>query len=158
MTADPNDRKIFFPVEKDQDGYPPVAGETLWAATVGDGNYRVENIPFLATGVSLGDEVMVQLVDGMPTFKSVTRRGGHSTVRASIPDTATVQAIRDRLAELGATSELSEYPRLVSIDIPPTVDPRRILIYRIGAREEGRLDFEIADIAKEVLEEVLPTR
>ena len=40
--------KIHFSVESDEDGYPEVGAETLWAKPTKDANgYIIDNIPFL---------------------------------------------------------------------------------------------------------------
>ena len=49
--------KICFPLEPDEDGWPPVTAETLWAVELGGGLFRLDNIPFYARGVSDGDTV-----------------------------------------------------------------------------------------------------
>jgi Domain of unknown function (DUF4265) len=76
-------RRIYFRLSKDADGYPPASGETLWATAVGQGAYRIDNIPFFATGVSLGDVVEAQAIDGLPTFVKIRQRGGHATLRVA---------------------------------------------------------------------------
>ena len=53
--------KLLFPLEQDEDGYPPAAAETLWAVREGEGLFRLDNIPIFATGVALGD-----IVSGVP--------------------------------------------------------------------------------------------
>ena len=62
-TTTSNWRRIQFRLTLDEDGYPPASGETLWATALGDGTYRIDNIPFFATGVSLGDVVEAEMID-----------------------------------------------------------------------------------------------
>ena len=50
---DPQNQKYFkivFSLVPDEDGYPPVASESLWAVNVADDEYRLDNIPFHVTG------------------------------------------------------------------------------------------------------------
>jgi hypothetical protein len=40
--------KVWFSVEQDKDGYPPVMAESIWAAPLSPTNYRLKNVPFFA--------------------------------------------------------------------------------------------------------------
>jgi len=77
-------RRIYFRLSKHADGYPLTSGETLWATAVGRGAYRIDNIPFFAIGVSLGDVIEAKAIDGLLTFVKVRKRGGHATLRVAI--------------------------------------------------------------------------
>ncbi|HEX7153566.1 MAG TPA: hypothetical protein VF618_18910 [Thermoanaerobaculia bacterium] len=48
--------KVFFPLDVDEDGVPPIASEALNARRESPG-FVLENTPFFATGVALGDRV-----------------------------------------------------------------------------------------------------
>lgn len=140
-------QKVYFPIESDGDGYPPVQGENLWAMVLADGLYRLDNVPFFARGVSLGDDIKAEIVNGTPTYAGVAHRGGHSTIRVAIADEQDVQGIRDDLRRLGCSTELSHLPRLISCDIPPDVGTDDVLRYLESGRAGGRIDYEVADIA-----------
>jgi hypothetical protein len=64
------------------------ATETLWAAPVGQNQYRLENSPFYAFGVSYQDVVAAQRTDNELEFVSVVSRGGHSTYRILVQSIA----------------------------------------------------------------------
>ena len=55
---------IIVPMEQDEDGYPPAGSERLWALHVGEGRYRLDNIPFFARVLALGDVVSVVPEEG----------------------------------------------------------------------------------------------
>ncbi|MDI3291178.1 DUF4265 domain-containing protein [Polyangium sp. 15x6] len=109
--------KILFDVEN-EDG--TVDLESLWAVPVSNG-YRIDNIPFYARGVACNDIVAASPdEDGMLHFSGLITASGHSTVRLWFRDEADVPVVRDYLRRMGCASE-SDLPRLVAVDIPPTV-------------------------------------
>ncbi len=98
--------KVFFELQQDEDGYPPVTCESLWATPVGNGLYRFDNIPFFARGVAYEDVV------------SAVRRD------AKAPE------LRRELEALGCDTEQSHIPNLFAVDVPPSVsleEVRRLL-------------------------------
>jgi hypothetical protein len=44
--------RIAFELEQDEDGYPPVSAETLWATPTPEGFWRIDNIPFFVYGIA----------------------------------------------------------------------------------------------------------
>jgi hypothetical protein len=114
--------KILFYLERDEDGYPPVEVESMWAMEREDG-YELDNIPFYAKGVALGDVVAAEAdVDGLLVYSRVVRRGGHSTYRVFLltpgPDDPQTTVDHFRGQGLGVERDL---PGLLAIDVPPTV-------------------------------------
>ena len=71
--------KIEFRVEPDEDGYPPIGVERLWATPMPNGHYIVDNTPFYVSGISAEDEVSVVDVDGTLRFEALVRASGIST-------------------------------------------------------------------------------
>ncbi len=57
--------------------------ETLWAFDLGQDQYKLDNTPWYAYGVSTGDviEAERQEPDGFPLFKRVVATSGYRTVR-----------------------------------------------------------------------------
>ena len=117
--------KIIVPLEQDEDGYPPVGAERLWARYVGDGRYEIDNIPFFARGLALGDVVSAVpeegADEGVLRYLQVLQPSGHSTFRILVHDKAQVPEVCRLLEQLGCDTERSHLPRLVAIGIPPTV-------------------------------------
>jgi len=156
-SSHPNDRvRIFFKLQQDEDGYPPAVTESLWAISLGEGRFRLENTPFFVTGVSHSDVVRAHRGDDRRLwFDELAEASGHSTVRVVIcensPDTRPIkkrmQALQESVARLGCSFESSHLPNLVSIDIPPDV-PLGPLTALLEAGHQGELwDYEEAAIA-----------
>jgi hypothetical protein len=134
--------KVRFPLEQDEDGYPPASDELLWAQLVSSGVYRVDNIPFFVRGISLGDEVCVDTVHGELVYRSVHRQGGHRTIRLLVGDETQVPRIRDELRAIGCSSELSHIPILVAVDVPRDVSAAVIRAYLDRSMHAGTFEYE----------------
>jgi hypothetical protein len=95
--------KVLFRVPDDE-GDADV--ETLWAVDLGEGLYKVCNLPYFAYGVSLHDVVYapVNAEDGFPTFERVVSKSGNRTLRVILdPPVAKGNRSDALLAELVAT-------------------------------------------------------
>ena len=118
--------KVLFHLDQDEDGYPPVGAESLWARIVTEG-YQMDNIPFYVVGVSCEDVVAAtKQKDSILEFTSVVSRSGHSTIRVCVNDTTAIEHLRDDLRKLGCESEQDYTPNLISVDIHPDVDIRLV--------------------------------
>jgi hypothetical protein len=102
--------------------------ETLWANRVAPGRFALDNLPWFAYGVSLGDVVAAEPDNtGMLVFTRVVEKSGNRTLR-SLPGvdestrTWTVESRRlmDALVERGCSLERAN-PSFVSINVPPSV-------------------------------------
>lgn len=146
--------RIVFPLEQDEDGYPPVTAERLWAIRVTDGLYQLDSIPFFARRVSSGDVVTAEeQQDGVIEFREVVRPSGHSTVRVLLHDEAGADGARQQFAGLGCAWEGSHLPSLFAVDIPPEVDYRAVRrLLREGAAV-SRWEFEESSLADHVPED-----
>ncbi|HYO56854.1 DUF4265 domain-containing protein [Archangium sp.] len=137
--------KIFFELQQDEDGYPPVTCESMWATPLGDRLYRLGNIPFFARGVAYEDVVSaVPQDDGTLGFIEVVHPSGHSTLHVIVYEASEVPALRHELEALGCDTELSHIPNLFAVDVPPSVslDAVRRLLEAGNASE--RWEYEDA--------------
>lgn len=128
--SDHSMEKIWFKIDQDEDGYPPVQIESVWATPAGGNIFRLENVPFFAKGVSFKDKVStVEGPDGKRWYEDVAEPSGHSTMRVivfrngSSPEVLNeqVQKLRQRFIEKGCITELSHLPGLFAVDVPPTI-------------------------------------
>jgi len=117
--------KLIIPLEQDEDGYPPAGSERLWALQLEEGRYKVDNIPFFARDLALGDIVSAipeeGAEEGVLRYQQVLQPSGHSTFRILVQDESQVPEVCRLLEQLGCDTERSHLPRLVAIDIPPSV-------------------------------------
>ena len=102
--------------------------ETLWADPVGDGLYRLDNLPWYAYRVSAGDIVAAAPdASGQLVMTHMVTKSGNRTIRIlglTEPDTndwtRDTEKAFQQLLDLGCTYE-GATPRYVSVNIPPGV-------------------------------------
>ncbi len=127
------------------------ADDWLWAEPLGSDRFRVESCPFFAYGVSRDDVVVASSAQGeeSPRLEDVVEKGGHRTLRAALDPTVgvthpRVQDLLGRLLEMGCTHE-SLRPKLVAVDVPPSVDVGGVVALLQPLSDEGVLLWEWAD-------------
>jgi len=117
--------------------------ESLWALPSANG-YKLDNIPFYAKGVSFGDIVTAENIDNCLYMSELSEPSGHSTVRLWFADENEIQATRKALVSMGCSSETSDQPRLVAVDIPPAVSYESIRDYLDEGEVNGKWNYEEA--------------
>jgi hypothetical protein len=99
--------------------------ETVWAADLGDGKFRLDNLPFFAMGLAFGDIVSVEpSTTGFPTVKDVVERSGHSLYRIYLLSGRTQTDFERAWAPIGrlGCSYERATDQLVAVDVPPATD------------------------------------
>ena len=120
------DAKVLFRVEDPDPDSDEAFVETLWAYSLGDDLYELNNIPFYPYGVSCGDIVRAPYNDceEFPTFEAVERKSGNRTVRVNLEPAAEPGNVSDRLMQglvaLGCDFE-GGYGVCMAVNIPPEV-------------------------------------
>lgn len=122
----PEDRiKILFELKKDEDGYPPADVEQLWAEPLGNNLFKIDSVPFYVKGISCEDVVEASPdSEGELRFRSLVKPSGHNTLRVIVfrespdprPLADRVADLRNQLAKIGCSTELSHVPGLVAVD------------------------------------------
>ena len=136
-------KKVIFRVEGDEG---QVNVETLWAFDLGNDRYRLDNTPFYAYSVSLGDVVRATTDEngGFPTFRAVLKKSGNRTVRVFFDDPVDPGSASERLlnelVDLGCEYEGAN-KRYVAITIPPRVQLAAVRDFLV----ENALTWEHAD-------------
>lgn len=134
--------KIFFRIEQDDDGYPGVGSESVWAqrASVG-GLFSIDNIPFFATDANFGDLVSVDENDGVLWFRGVVHEAPCSLMRVVFFDADEKDRIYRALMDAGCRAEYWDERKLLAVSVPnETVSRVEALLDR--EVENGVLDYE----------------
>lgn len=134
--------KIAVKLKRDEEGYPPVDWEDLWAISLGNDTFEIDNVPFYAPGISSGDHVSAVWREGSLVFLEVVEPKGHSTIRVVVYTENSTQRIRNELRELGCSTELGNIADFFSVDVPPQVDYSRVENLLAAYAEAGDLDYE----------------
>ena len=114
--------------------------ETLWAFTLGDGRYRLDNLPWYAYRVSLGDVIEAAPdAEGQLHMVRVVRKSGNRTLRLFFPGAdlhtdwpAEIQELMDRLVGLGCSYEGANR-RYQAVNVPPEADLEAVTRFLIDA-------------------------
>ncbi|MFD8739502.1 DUF4265 domain-containing protein [Streptomyces sp. NPDC059618] len=134
--------KVHFRMQVDEDGWPPVSVENLWAVDLGDGTVHLDNTPWFVRGVASGDIVKVEADDeGLRWAGETVRASGNCTIRLIVlrdgGSAAARQTVLDSFHRFGTTGEGIEQFRMVALDVPPTADlPRIRRLLEHGEAEE----------------------
>lgn len=119
--------KVFF-VQKTDDG--EFETESLWCTKVGD-NYIVDNIPFIAKRISLGDTIKAEYDENEKVFyfDDYIEVSGNSTIRIYFEDGSIIQEVRRQLEKLGCESEAFLSRKIIAVNIPKEVDYKPVKEY-----------------------------
>lgn len=145
--------KIWFRIEKDEDGYPRSKDwEQLlaWPVLESDRCFIIESIPFFVKGISRGDIVRAKVSTNSEVqegeffeFESIVERGGHNTYRLLLRNEGSndSELTKTDLLTKGLAFE-AEDDDFFAIDVPPTVNQKAIDDYLIKEAEAGRWGLE----------------
>ena len=125
----------------------PVNGETTWAEKLGNGVFRLLNIPFFAIGYAQGDMVNCEAVAGEIRVLGMQKDSGNGTLRlffSNIQDKDTQQVLQE-LTSVGATYEIAK-DQLVAVNIPPNlgVPFSQLSNYLNGLSDKTLISWEVA--------------
>ncbi|MEV5283191.1 DUF4265 domain-containing protein [Streptomyces sp. NPDC052811] len=123
--------KVHFRMDVDEDGWPPVSIESLWAVDLGDGTVRLDNTPWFVRGVASDDIIRVEIDDeGVRWAGETVRASENCTIRLIVlkdgGSAAAPQSVLEIFHRLGTTDEGVEQFRMVALDVPPNADLRQI--------------------------------
>ena len=121
------------------------AVERVWAEPLGKNQYRVRNVPFLVSGVSLYDVVKAIRINGELRAFTVLRRGGHSTFRLLLErpmaeSHPTFARFWRPLKRLGCGYERGR-DRFIVIDVPHCLDIPEVVRHSKEANRRGAGDI-----------------
>jgi len=108
---------LIFPLEPDENGYPPFESESMWGGIASDG-VRVDNVPYFTRAANYGDIVEI---DASNIFQRLVRPSRNSLLRAYFDeDRERILPFAWRLEELGCICSIG-YDTILAISIPKDV-------------------------------------
>ena len=140
--------KIVFPLEVDEDGFPPIASEALNARRESRG-FVLENTPFFATGVALGDRVEGTPVHGVSnkfTFTQVIESSTSKAISIIFLDIGAKESIYQDLKQRSCYCEYGEFGKggelqMLAVSVPESCDYDSIARYLDEHEAQDRLSY-----------------
>ena len=120
--------------------------ETLWAYSLGEDTYKLDNSPFFAYGISYQDEVIAKPknIGDIPEFIKINRKSGNKTIRVSVDLESKKERVDEiiinELISLGCSVEGAN-KKYLSINIPNNIKLEIVVEYL----EEKKQLWEYAD-------------
>lgn len=135
--------KVHFRLEQDEDGYPPVSVESLWAVpTDRPHEYVLDNIPFFASQATIDDVVQAKEEEGVLWFDRVVKPSGNSLLRLAFFRPDKIQEVREALKQLGCSSEWDSNHAIVAVNIPASATLESIQALLAEQAQAGYFDYE----------------
>lgn len=135
-----NNVKVAF-VQKINEG--EFETETIWCQR--DGSYfMVDNIPFIAKRISLGDTIKAEYDDddGMYYFDDFVKTSGNSTIRIFFYDDNEIESTREWLKNNNCESEVLPTRSVVAVNIPKITNYSPIRNYLDDGEKKGIWVYE----------------
>lgn len=102
--------------------------ESVWTKKVGE-NYQIENIPFFANNIALGDIVSVEDDEGELYFEELIEASENSTIRIVFFEVEHKIGVCNMIEKFECDWEGSHLPKLVSINVPSDVNYKEVKSY-----------------------------
>jgi hypothetical protein len=139
----PQPVKIHFHLAQDDDDYPPVSVESVWATPrEAPQQFVLDNVPFFVREATLGDTVIASAGEGGYWFDKVVRRSDNSLIRVVFFDEAQRERIMRDLECLGCSTELLKAHALIAVNVPPQASLAAVQKYLQQEATAQNLDYE----------------
>lgn len=135
--------KIYFRLQQDEDGYPDIGVESVWAKLGSkSGEYVLDNIPFFIRDATIGDTVKAREEDGQLWFDGLVSRSTNSLVRIVFYDRKCEPRIAKELTVLGCQGEYFQKYNILAVSIPDNVKLSDIQAYLDREAGAGNIGYE----------------
>jgi Domain of unknown function (DUF4265) len=116
----------------------------MWTIEREDG-YEIDNIPFYAQSLAVGDLVAARRDENdLLWFAKMIKPSGHATIQILFAHKEDVASFRARLVQMGCSSEGSDMPELIAVDVPPDVRYEEIKKTLDEGERVGRFEYQEA--------------
>ena len=140
------DRKKILFVQKVGD--EKFETESIWCIQDGE-NYVIDNIPFVAKRISLGDTIKAEFDDEDKAyyFDDFVSVSGNTTIRIYFKDEGAIERVRDDLKRLGCESEVFLERKLLAVNIPANVNYGPVKEFLDKGEKENQWTYEESCLA-----------
>lgn len=137
--------EVFFEL-KQEDDWPPVSVEGVWASRVGDSHFRLNNVPYFASGFSYGDIVGVCCKDGCDFVCEIIVPSEYTTVHVFSFDKIKSKNIFDWAVSKGCVVESAYDGDFYAIAIPLSL-PKEVWVMKMAeleSKDDDGFEYEIS--------------
>lgn len=118
--------------------------ERVWATKLGN-YYRIDNIPFFAKNVALGDVVSVEEDESKDLFfDRLIESSGNSVIQMIIFDERSVGEVGKHLESLGCGWEGSHIANYISVNVPKDVSYSKVKSFLDEGEKQGKWEYREA--------------
>jgi Domain of unknown function (DUF4265) len=142
ISSPKNPIAVFVSVEQDENGYPSVSREQLWCIPVGENKCIVDNIPFYAREISMGDEIYFQTRNSEHWFNGVSKPSRNTTLRTFARKDGLVSNLVTKIRSFGGLTEKMEGSPVIAVSLPPSANIAGALDYLDRESDAGNVGFE----------------
>ena len=132
----------IYPDEEDDEDEGTI--ETPWATDLGEGLYRLENLPFYAYGIAFHDILECELIEGRLFAEGIHQHSGHSLFRIMLSEGFDFEALKQAwppFETLGCSFE-GATKEFYCIDVPPKVDLAKVVQLLKAGERAGSWEYE----------------
>lgn len=139
---------VVVELEHDDEGWPPIGAERVWAEPVGRHRYRIDNIPFFAVDLAADDVVEARPLRAgqYPTLVRVVKRSPNATLRVTCfragPLRGDLAAAAQLLRPFGVDTELAVSWGVVALSVPPDADLQGLKETLDAGTDNGSWEYE----------------
>ncbi|MFL9483448.1 DUF4265 domain-containing protein [Chitinophagaceae bacterium LWZ2-11] len=142
-----NSEKVFF-VQQKSNG--ELETESLWCEKK-DEYFVIDNIPFIAKRIALGDTIKTEFdeSDGTFYFDDFVEVSGNSTIRIFFDEREKIEVTRRELERLGCESEVLLVRKIVAVNVPRDLDYRPVKSYLEHGEKNNLWTYEESCLSHE---------
>jgi hypothetical protein len=139
---------VVVELEQDDEGWPPVSTERVWAERVGRHRYRIDNMPFFAQDLATDDVVAARPArpGQYPTVIRVVEPSANATVRVICfragPLQGDLRRAARRLRGHGVHLALADPWGMVAVSVTPAADMARLQETLDQGSHDGAWEYE----------------
>lgn len=124
-----------------------IAEETVWAISLNNNNYKIDNIPFFAPNLAYEDIISIENDNGVLYFDDLIQPSGHSTIQVIFFDKEKSNDVIQNLEKFGCKWESMKEQPYYAIDIAPNIDYKTVKDYLNSEYDKGVLDYKESCLA-----------
>jgi hypothetical protein len=140
-----NRTKVVIPFEDGE--WHGKTAETIWVKKLNNNLYKVDNIPFLAYGISFGDIIDCVEIDGRLVINSIITKSKYTTLRISFEDNVPFDSRKEYVSLISQYGELEYYDNmeLYAFDTNDKSELNKVLTLLKELESKNILSYEEAN-------------